>query len=168
MATQAAFMPGTQAAKEHGVLWSWLTTVDHKRIGILYGATAFTFFLIGGIEALLKGEISARHVPLGAFGILIGQVLRSSTSALKEICVPSGDQAGLRMLPSEASGRPPRRIFRPSRNPACRASTSAAGPVCSFRPARQNPSSNGSMPKPCGSQTRPPIGRRSRRWVPTS
>ncbi|HEX6615634.1 MAG TPA: cytochrome c oxidase subunit I [Gemmatimonadales bacterium] len=34
-------------------LWSWITTVDHKRIGILYGATAFTFFLLGGIEALL-------------------------------------------------------------------------------------------------------------------
>jgi cytochrome c oxidase subunit 1 len=26
-------------------IWSWLTTVDHKRIGILYGATAFLFFL---------------------------------------------------------------------------------------------------------------------------
>ena len=34
-------------------LWSWLTTVDHKRIGILYGATAFLFFLMGGIEALI-------------------------------------------------------------------------------------------------------------------
>ena len=34
-------------------LWSWLTTVDHKRIGILYGATAFFFFLLGGLEALL-------------------------------------------------------------------------------------------------------------------
>jgi cytochrome c oxidase subunit 1 len=32
---------------------SWLTTVDHKRIGILYGASAFLFFLIGGCEALL-------------------------------------------------------------------------------------------------------------------
>src|ERR671915_887226 len=32
---------------------SWLTTVDHKRIGILYGVTAFAFFLLGGIEALL-------------------------------------------------------------------------------------------------------------------
>src|SRR5215467_10685266 len=52
MATQAAFMPGTQA-KEHGVIWSWLTTVDHKRIGILYGSTAFLFFLVGGIEALI-------------------------------------------------------------------------------------------------------------------
>ena len=32
---------------------SWLTTVDHKRIGILYGASALLFFLIGGCEALL-------------------------------------------------------------------------------------------------------------------
>ncbi|HVS28596.1 MAG TPA: cytochrome c oxidase subunit I [Solirubrobacteraceae bacterium] len=31
----------------------WLTTVDHKKIGILYMVTAFAFFLIGGVEALL-------------------------------------------------------------------------------------------------------------------
>lgn len=35
-----------------GVL-SWLTTVDHKRIGLMYGVTAFIFFLVGGIEALI-------------------------------------------------------------------------------------------------------------------
>ena len=34
-------------------LWSWLTTVDHKRIGIMYGLAAFFFFLAGGVEALL-------------------------------------------------------------------------------------------------------------------
>jgi cytochrome c oxidase subunit I len=33
--------------------WGWITTVDHKRIGILYGVTAFVFFLVGGMEALL-------------------------------------------------------------------------------------------------------------------
>src|SRR5918992_1494281 len=33
--------------------WSWFTTIDHKKIGILYGATALVFFLVGGIEALL-------------------------------------------------------------------------------------------------------------------
>ena len=32
-------------------IWSWLTTVDHKRIGVLYGVSAFILFLIGGIEA---------------------------------------------------------------------------------------------------------------------
>ena len=31
----------------------WITTVDHKKIGILYGAAALFFFIIGGIEALL-------------------------------------------------------------------------------------------------------------------
>ncbi len=36
---------------EKSGLWSWITTVDHKRIGILYGATAFFFFLVGGLEA---------------------------------------------------------------------------------------------------------------------
>src|SRR5688572_1877248 len=34
-------------------LWSWLTTVDHKRIGILYGVSAFIYFLIGGVDALV-------------------------------------------------------------------------------------------------------------------
>jgi cytochrome c oxidase subunit 1 len=33
--------------------WGWLTTVDHKRIGLMYGVTAFIFLLVGGVEALL-------------------------------------------------------------------------------------------------------------------
>lgn len=32
---------------------SWLTTVDHKRIGIMYGVGALIFFVVGGVEALL-------------------------------------------------------------------------------------------------------------------
>jgi cytochrome c oxidase subunit I len=31
----------------------WVMTVDHKKIGILYMVTAFVFFLVGGVEALL-------------------------------------------------------------------------------------------------------------------
>ena len=34
-------------------LISWLTTVDHKKIGMLYGISALFFFLVGGVEALL-------------------------------------------------------------------------------------------------------------------
>jgi len=33
--------------------WSWLTTIDHKKIGMMYGVTAMVFFVIGGVEALL-------------------------------------------------------------------------------------------------------------------
>ncbi len=36
-----------------GGVWSWITTVDHKRIGILYGVSAFIFFLLGGLEAVI-------------------------------------------------------------------------------------------------------------------
>ncbi len=55
MATTALDQHHAHAAghAEKTGLWSWLTTVDHKRIGILYGATAFFFFLLGGLEALL-------------------------------------------------------------------------------------------------------------------
>src|SRR3954451_19178071 len=39
--------------EERPGLVGWLTTVDHKRIGILYFFTSLTFFAAGGVEALL-------------------------------------------------------------------------------------------------------------------
>jgi cytochrome c oxidase subunit 1 len=41
------------AVKTNTGLWSWITTVDHKRIALMYGVAAFAFFLIGGLEALV-------------------------------------------------------------------------------------------------------------------
>jgi cytochrome c oxidase subunit 1 len=54
MAT-AATAPAHAATGYHEEtgLWSWLTTVDHKRIGALYLYTALLWFLVGGFEALL-------------------------------------------------------------------------------------------------------------------
>lgn len=48
---------GTHNANENYLnhetgLWSWLTTLDHKRIGILYAITVLIFFFIGGVAAL--------------------------------------------------------------------------------------------------------------------
>ena len=44
----------THGVKEKPTGWtSWLTTTDHKRIGLLYLFTTFTFFVLGGVEALL-------------------------------------------------------------------------------------------------------------------
>jgi cytochrome c oxidase subunit I len=34
-------------------LVGWLTTTDHKRIGILYMVTTWVFFILGGVEALM-------------------------------------------------------------------------------------------------------------------
>ncbi len=42
----------TAFQREHWRL-AWISTVDHKRIGILYLVTGLVFFLIGGAEALL-------------------------------------------------------------------------------------------------------------------
>ena len=53
MAVRELELTHPDVAAEATGLWSWITTVDHKRIGILYGVSAFAFFLIGGIEALL-------------------------------------------------------------------------------------------------------------------
>ncbi|MDP9205183.1 MAG: cbb3-type cytochrome c oxidase subunit I, partial [Gemmatimonadota bacterium] len=50
--TQAPRHAEPAYAGQTGV-WSWLTTVDHKRIGLLYFYTALAFFLIGGLEAEL-------------------------------------------------------------------------------------------------------------------
>ena len=44
--------PFRRPTSETGV-WSWFTTIDHKKIGILYFVTAMAFFVVGGIEALL-------------------------------------------------------------------------------------------------------------------
>ena len=51
-ATVAAGAHAMPVAEGRG-LAAWLTTVDHKRIGLLYGSTALAFFLIAGVEALL-------------------------------------------------------------------------------------------------------------------
>src|SRR6266496_2077276 len=32
---------------------SWITTTDHKRIGIMYLVLTFSFFILGGVEALM-------------------------------------------------------------------------------------------------------------------
>ncbi len=52
MTTQAQALPRAQRFA-HTSLGSWIMTVDHKRIGILYLITAFVFFLVAGIFALL-------------------------------------------------------------------------------------------------------------------
>jgi cytochrome c oxidase subunit 1 len=53
--TQSETWPTTESARRPWVdeLQQWLTTVDHKRIGILYVLFAILFLVVGGIEASL-------------------------------------------------------------------------------------------------------------------
>jgi cytochrome c oxidase subunit I len=49
----AAPPPPSAPPKSYSGIWGWMTTVDHKRIGIMYAVAAFFFFLVGGLEAVL-------------------------------------------------------------------------------------------------------------------
>ncbi|GAB4469543.1 MAG: cytochrome c oxidase subunit I [Anaerolineae bacterium] len=51
MATTAPTYPEVAIEEPHGLV-SWLTTVDHKRIGLVYIWASFIFFVVGGILAL--------------------------------------------------------------------------------------------------------------------
>jgi len=55
MSSNAITIPGTQMQSRPWVdeLHQWLTTVDHKRLGILYILSALLFLVIGGVEALV-------------------------------------------------------------------------------------------------------------------
>ncbi|HEX4467713.1 MAG TPA: cytochrome c oxidase subunit I [Solirubrobacteraceae bacterium] len=56
MATYVAPVPQVSArsAEREASGWrSWVTTTDHKRIGIMYMVTTFVFFCLGGVEALM-------------------------------------------------------------------------------------------------------------------
>lgn len=46
-------MANSHPVKHYSGLMDWLTTVDHKKIGILYLIAGGFFFLIGGLEAIL-------------------------------------------------------------------------------------------------------------------
>jgi len=55
MSVTTATAPAGAAVHHHEDtgLWSWITTVDHKRIGIMYFLTSLVFLGVGGIEALI-------------------------------------------------------------------------------------------------------------------
>ena len=56
MATYVAPVPqiSAHAVQPEPRGWtSWITTTDHKRIGIMYMVTTFVFFVLGGVEALM-------------------------------------------------------------------------------------------------------------------
>src|ERR1700756_5018549 len=55
MSSDAIAFPGVQIDSRSWVetLHEWLTTVDHKRLGILYITYALLFLVLGGVEALI-------------------------------------------------------------------------------------------------------------------
>jgi cytochrome c oxidase subunit 1 len=52
MAHDSTVVHGDNYLNHSKGIWSWLTTLDHKRIGVMYLFTVLSFFLLGGIFAL--------------------------------------------------------------------------------------------------------------------
>ena len=59
-AVRAVAEPGLARVRRLDRIWEerpgltgWLTTTNHKRIGLLYLATSLAFFAAGGVEALV-------------------------------------------------------------------------------------------------------------------
>jgi cytochrome c oxidase subunit 1 len=72
-----------------GKVTSWLTTVDHKRIGILYIGTALIFFVIGGFMALLiRTQLATPQEHLLTKNAYNGVVTMHGTTMIFLVIVP--------------------------------------------------------------------------------
>src|SRR5260370_32349144 len=64
MSTEVIAWPRTEESSRPLVdrLHAWVTTVDHKRLGLMYILYALVFLVIGGIEAtIMRIQLSAAH-----------------------------------------------------------------------------------------------------------
>ena len=85
---------------------SWVFTVDHKKLGIMYGVVAMVFFFVGGIEALLIRAQLAQ--PDGT--ILIGRHVQPDVHDARHhdgVPLRDADGGGVRQLPRAAADRRP-------------------------------------------------------------
>jgi cytochrome c oxidase subunit 1 len=90
MATAAHPLPHAAAEHAQTGIWSWLTTVDHKRIGILYGVTAFLFFLLGGAEALvMRWQLMAPEMDVATGKTFNGLFTMHATTMIFLVVMPA-------------------------------------------------------------------------------
>jgi cytochrome c oxidase subunit 1 len=64
MSTDSVVLPGINAESRPLVdkLHEWVTTVDHKRLGVMYIVYALFFLVIGGIEAtVIRIQLMVPH-----------------------------------------------------------------------------------------------------------
>ena len=128
--------------------WSWITTVDHKRIGILYGVTAFIFFLVGGVEALLiRSQLARPNGDVLSADEYNQLFTMHGTTMVFLVVMPLAAAFGNYLVPAD-DRRPRRRLPPPQRLRLLGLPRSAA---CSSTPA----SSWAAPPTAAGSATPP-------------
>jgi cytochrome c oxidase subunit 1 len=72
-------------------IWAWMTTVDHKRIAVLYGVTAFFFFLLGGMEALvMRVQLASAESTLVSAETFNAMFTMHGTTMVFMVVMPAG------------------------------------------------------------------------------
>ena len=72
-------------------IWAWMTTVDHKRIAVLYGVTAFFFFLLGGMEALvMRVQLASAESTLVSAATFNAMFTMHGTTMVFMVVMPAG------------------------------------------------------------------------------
>jgi len=113
--TSAPVPAGVTPARAYGVLrrpvtttgWrSWLFTVDHKKIGIMYGVAALAFFVIGGIEALfIRAQLAGPDGTVLSADVYNQMFTMHATSMVFLFAMPMAAAFGNYFLPLQVGAR---------------------------------------------------------------
>ena len=85
---------------------SWLFTVDHKKIGIMYGVSAMVFFVVGGIEALaIRAQLASADGTLLSSDVYNQMFTMHATSMVFLFAMPMAAAFGNYFLPLQVGAR---------------------------------------------------------------
>ena len=85
---------------------SWVFTVDHKKIGIMYGTAALVFFLVGGIEALLiRAQLAGPDGTILSSDLYNQMFTMHATTMVFLFAMPMAAAFGNYMLPLQIGAR---------------------------------------------------------------
>jgi cytochrome c oxidase subunit 1 len=85
---------------------SWVFTVDHKKLGIMYGVAALAFFVIGGIEALLiRAQLAGPDGKILSASVYNQMFTMHATSMIFLFAMPMAAAFGNYFLPLQVGAR---------------------------------------------------------------
>jgi cytochrome c oxidase subunit I len=85
---------------------AWVFTVDHKKLGLMYGVCAMAFFLVGGIEALLiRSQLAAPNGKVLSADLYNQMFTMHATSMVFLFAMPMAAAFGNYLLPLQIGAR---------------------------------------------------------------
>src|ERR1700755_871961 len=85
---------------------SWVFTVDHKKLGIMYGVAAMFFFVVGGLEALLiRAQLAGPDGKILSASVYNQMFTMHATSMVFLFAMPMAAAFGNYFLPLQLGAR---------------------------------------------------------------